>query len=402
MAKKRAPKSSSRGKSAKKPRSFLKKLFIFLFKLSLLGMVIGGIGLIYLDVQVKQKFEGKRWALPAKVYARPLELYPGQVLDRQALKAELKGLGYRFVNRADKPGMVEWASSRARVYTRGFSFPDADESAQRLLLTFRGDQLASIKDDRGQPVNLSRLEPILIGGIYPRDNEDRDLIRLDQAPQYLIDALIQIEDRDYYEHFGISLRGIARAMWVNIKAKRFVQGGSTLTQQLIKNFYMTSDRTLARKPMEIPMAVLLDLHYDKDEILEAYLNEVYLGQSGARAVHGFGLASQYYFAQPIHELKLHQVALLAGMVKGPSYYDPRRQPGRAKKRRDLVLKVLQEQGAISMKQRLDAEKQPLGVVKQKSLHKGGYPAYLDLVKRQLREEYPEEVLSSEGLRVFTS
>lgn len=164
---------------------------------------------------------------------------------------------------------------------------------------------------------LSRLEPILIGGIYPRDNEDRDLIRLDQAPQYLLDALIQIEDRDYYEHFGISLRGIARAMWVNVRAGRFIQGGSTLTQQLIKNFYLTSDRTLARKLMEIPMAVLLDLHYSKDEILEAYLNEVYLGQSGSRAVHGFGLASQYYFAQPINELKLHQVALLAGMVKGP-------------------------------------------------------------------------------------
>ncbi|PIE20852.1 MAG: penicillin-binding protein 1B [Neptuniibacter caesariensis] len=402
MAKKRVAKSSSRGRSTKKSRSFLKSLFVFLFKLSLVGMVIGGIGLIYLDVQVTQKFEGKRWALPAKVYARPLELYPGQTLDRQALKNELKGLGYRFVNQANQPGMVEWASSRARIYTRGFSFPDADEPAQQLLLSFRGDQLTAVKNNRGQAVSVSRLEPILIGGIYPRDNEDRELILLDQAPQYLIDALVQIEDRGYYEHHGISLRGIARAMWVNIKAKRFVQGGSTLTQQLIKNFYLTSERTLARKLMEVPMAVLLDLHYDKDEILQAYLNEVYLGQSGSRAVHGFGLASQYYFAQPIHELKLHQVALLAGMVKGPSYYDPRRHPERAKKRRNLVLKVLQEQGVISMKQRLDAEKKPLGVVRQKSLHKGGYPAYLDLVKRQLREEYSEEVLSSEGLRVFTS
>lgn len=402
MAKKRAPKSSSRGRSAKKPRSFLKKVIIFCLKLSLLGAVIGGIGLIYIDIQVKEKFEGKRWALPAKVYARPLELYAGQILDRQSLKEELKGLGYRFVNRADRPGMVEWASSRARIYTRGFSFPDSDESAKRLLLNFSGNQLASIRDQKGRDVSLSRLEPILIGGIYPQDNEDRDLIRLDQAPKALISALIQIEDRDYYAHFGISLKGIARAMVVNAKARRFVQGGSTLTQQLIKNFYLTSERTLARKLMEIPMAILLDLHYSKDEILEAYLNEVYLGQAGSRAVHGFGLASQYYFAQPINELKLHQVALLAGLVKGPSYYDPRRHPKRAKERRDLVLKVLQEQGLVSMKERLDAEKRSLGVVKQLSLHKGAYPAYLDLVKRQLREEYPEEVLSSEGLRVFTS
>jgi len=402
MAKKRAPKSSSRGRSSKKPRSFLKKILFLLLKISLLGLVLGGIGLIYLDMQVKNKFEGKRWALPAKVYARPLELYAGQVLDRAALKQELKGLGYRFVNRADRPGMVEWASSRARVHTRGFSFPDSDEPSRKLMLNFSGNQLMSIRDERGKNVSLSRLEPILIGGIYPKDNEDRDLIRLDQAPEALLSALIQIEDREYYNHFGISLKGIARAMVVNVKAGRFIQGGSTLTQQLIKNFYLTSDRTLARKLMELPMAVLLDFHYSKDEILEAYLNEVYLGQAGSRAVHGFGLASQYYFAQPINELKLHQVALLAGLVKGPSYYDPRRHPERAKTRRDLVLKVLQEQGVISMKARLDAEKRPLGIVKQRSLHKGAYPAYLDLVKRQLREEYPEEVLNSEGLRVFTS
>jgi penicillin-binding protein 1B len=402
MKKKRPSKRSNRGRGAKKSKGLLSKLLILLLKLSLLGLVIGGIGLIYLDVQIQQKFEGKRWALPAKVYARPLELYPGQVLDRAALKNELKGLGYRFVNRASQPGMVEWASTRARIHTRGFAFPDSDEPAKRLLVSFSGNQVASITDSQGRTVPLSRLEPILIGGIYPKDNEDRDLIRLDQAPEYLIEALVQIEDRDYYNHYGISLRGIARAMVVNVKSGRFVQGGSTLTQQLIKNFYLTSERTLARKLLEIPMAVLLDLHYSKDEILEAYLNEVYLGQSGSRAVHGFGLASQYFFAQPIHELKLHQVALLAGLVKGPSYYDPRRRPERAKERRDLVLKVLQEQGVITLQQRVAAEKRPLGVVKQRSLHKGAYPAYLDLVKRQLREEYPEEVLNSEGLRVFTS
>lgn len=402
MKKKRPSKTSNRGRKAKKSKGLLNKFLILLLKISLLGLVLGGIGLIYLDVQVQHKFEGKRWALPAKVYARPLELYPGQALERAALKNELKGLGYRFVNRASQPGMVEWASSRARIHTRGFTFPDSDEPAKKLLISFNGNQVSSITDSAGRPVPLSRLEPILIGGIYPKDNEDRDLIRLDQAPEYLKEALIQIEDRDYYQHFGISLRGIARAMWVNIQSGRYVQGGSTLTQQLIKNFYLTSDRTLARKLLEIPMAVLLDLHYSKDEILEAYLNEVYLGQSGSRAVHGFGLASQYFFAQPIHELKLHQVALLAGMVKGPSYYDPRRYPERAKQRRDLVLKVLHEQGVISLQQRVAAEKSALGVVKQRSLHKGAYPAYLDLVKRQLREEYPEEVLSSEGLRVFTS
>ncbi|MFW1677218.1 penicillin-binding protein 1B [Pontibacter sp. JAM-7] len=402
MAKKRASKSSrGRGRTSQ-ARGLSRRLLSLFLKLSLLGLVIVGVGLIYLDAQVRAKFEGKRWALPAKVYARPLELYPGQLLNRDDLKLELQGLGYRFVQRATAPGMVEWASSRARIHTRGFEFPDGAESARTLLLEFNGKTLQQIRDDSGRTVSLTRLEPILVGGIYPQDNEDRDLIRLEDAPPYLKEALIEVEDRNYYEHAGISLRGISRAMWVNLQAGRFVQGGSTLTQQLIKNFYLTSERSLARKLMEIPMALLLDMHYDKDEILEAYLNEVYLGQSGSRAVHGFGLASQYYFAQPINELDLHQVALLAGLVKGPSYYDPRRNPERAKARRDLVLKILQEQGVITLQQRTQAERKGLGVVQQRSLHKGAYPAYLDLVKRQLREEYPQEVLSSEGLKVFTS
>ncbi len=365
-------------------------------------MVVAGAGLVYLDAQVKAKFEGKRWALPAKVYARPLELFPGQNLSREDLKIELKGLGYQFTARAAQPGSAEWASSRARVYTRGFDFPDGPEDARKLLIEFSGNQLSAIRDASGRSLPLARLEPALIGGIYPRDNEDRDLIQLSEAPTYLVDALIAIEDRDYYSHYGVSPRGIARAMVANVKAKRFVQGGSTLTQQLIKNFYLSSERSLSRKLAEIPMAMLLDLHYSKDEILEAYLNEVYLGQEGARAIHGFGLASQYFFAQPIRELKLHQVALLAAMVKGPSYYDPRRHPQRATQRRNLVLRVLQEQGNITLAERMKAEKQSLGVVKQQSLLKGAYPAYMDLVKRQLREEYPEEALNSEGLRVFTA
>ncbi|MBQ0784643.1 MAG: penicillin-binding protein 1B [Amphritea sp.] len=405
MAKKRGAASSRSQKSRKtqpKKPSWKLRLFKLLLKLTLVVLVVAGAGLVYLDAQVKAKFEGKRWALPAKVYARPLELFPGQNLSREDLKIELKGLGYQFTARATQPGSAEWASTRARVFTRGFDFPDGPEDARKLLIEFSGEHLSAIRDESGRSLSLARLEPALIGGIYPRDNEDRDLIQLSEAPLYLVDALIAIEDRSYYSHYGVSPRGIARAMVANVKAKRFVQGGSTLTQQLIKNFYLSSERSLSRKLAEIPMAMLLDLHYSKDEILEAYLNEVYLGQEGARAIHGFGLASQYFFAQPIRELKLHQVALLAAMVKGPSYYDPRRHPQRATQRRNLVLKVLEEQGNITMAERLKAEKQPLSVVKQQSLLKGAYPAYMDLVKRQLREEYPEEALNSEGLRVFTT
>src|SRR5690554_4182538 len=402
MTKKRTTTAKRPASRQAKGPSRRRRLGGWLLKLAVVVSVMAGVGLIYLDAQVRSKFEGKRWALPAKVYARPLELYPGQALAMDELKQELRALGYRFEREANRPGSVEWASSRARIFSRGFNFPDGAEPSHNMLLTFSGDRVQSIQTRNGQQLPLVRLEPVLIGGIYPRSNEDRDLIKLEQAPPYLAQALVTVEDRAFYEHHGVSLKGIARAMWVNIRAGRFAQGGSTLTQQLIKNFYLTSDRTLSRKLLELPMAVLLELHYSKDEILEAYLNEVYLGQSGSRAIHGFGLASQYFFARPVTELELHQVALLVGMVKGPSWYDPRRHPERALKRRNLVLKMLFEQGHISQAEYEAARQRTLGVVKQRSLHKGLYPAYLDLVKRRLKEEYRDEDLASEGLRIFTT
>lgn len=403
MPKKRATNRQKGRRRVRKGRSFLSRIFRFLLKLGLLLALFAAVGLAYLDVQVKERFEGKRWALPAKVYARPLELYPGQVLATADLQRELRGLGYQFVATASRPGMAELTGSRALIHTRGFDFPDGQEPSRRLMLEFSSGQLVRMRDQLSESdLSLTRLEPILIGGIYPRSNEDRDLIRLQDAPPYLIDALIAVEDRSYYKHKGISIKGMSRAMVVNLKAGRFVQGGSTLTQQLIKNFYLTSDRTLSRKLLELPMAVLLDLRYEKDEILEAYLNEVYLGQQGSRAIHGFGLASEFYFGQPITELNLPQVALLVALVKGPSFYDPRRNQQRALDRRNLVLKMLVDQGDISVAQYEQAISQPLGVVQIGSLHKGAYPAYLDLVKRQLRESYRDEDLSSEGLMVYTA
>jgi penicillin-binding protein 1B len=170
-----------------------------------------------------------------------------------------------------------------------------------------------------------RLEPLLIGGIYPKNLEDRILINIDQVPPFLLETLVAVEDRDFYSHWGVSPKSIARAIWVNTSAGQMTQGGSTLTQQLVKNFYLTNERSLTRKLTEAMMAMLLELHYSKQEILEAYLNEVFVGQDGQRAVHGFGLASQFFFGQPLSELKLHQVALLVGMVKGPSL-QPAAQP----------------------------------------------------------------------------
>ncbi|MDG6401380.1 penicillin-binding protein 1B, partial [Pseudomonas quasicaspiana] len=217
-----------------------------------------------------------------------------------------------------------------------------------------------------------------------------------------LDTLVTVEDRDFYHHFGVSPKSIARAFWINASAGQMRQGGSTLTQQLVKNFYLTNERSLTRKLTEAMMAVLLEIHYSKQEILEAYLNEVFVGQDGQRAVHGFGLASQYFFSQPLSELKLHQVALLVGLVKGPSYYNPRRNPERALERRNLVLDLLEQQGVATAEVVAAAKKMPLGVTKTGSLADSSFPGFLDLVKRQLREDYRDEDLTEEGLRIFTS
>ena len=390
----------ARKRKASKKQGFWRRWSGLMIKLGLVGLVLLAGLTIYLDAVVQEKFSGKRWAVPAKVFARPLELYVGQQLSRDDFVAELSALGYRTSSAVRQPGQMSASASQVDVHTRGFQFFEGTEPSQRLSVRFNGRQVAALSGSN-DPV-MARMEPLMIGGIYPAHNEDRILVRLDQTPPYLVEALIATEDRDYFQHFGVSPKGIARAMYVNMVAGGVVQGGSTLTQQLVKNFYLTSERSLLRKGTEAIMAVLLELHYSKEEILEAYLNEVFLGQDGRRAVHGFGLASQYYFAQPLHELQLHQVALLVAMVKGPSYYNPRRHTERAKARRDLVIGMLAEQGMISPELAAEAQKQDLDVSVRGSMADTSYPAFMDLVKRQLKEDYRDEDLTSEGLRIFTS
>ncbi len=371
-------------------------------KLGLVGLVVLAVFAVYLDAVVQEKFSGKRWTVPAKVYARPLELFVGQKLSKADFLQELDALGYRRETSVNGPGTVSIAGNNLELHTRGFQFYESSEPAQRLRVRFSGDYVAGLNQANGGNLAVARLEPMLIGGLYPAHQEDRLLIKLEQLPPYLAETLVAIEDREFFNHFGVSPKGIARAVWINATAGQLRQGGSTLTQQLVKNFYLTNERTLARKATEAMMAVLLELHYDKKEILEAYLNEVFLGQDGQRAVHGFGLASQYFFSQPLSELKLEQVALLVGMVKGPTYYNPRRHPERALQRRNLVLDVLVEQGVVTQEQAAAAKQKPLGVTQRGSMADSSFPAFLDLVKRQLREDYREQDLTEEGLRIFTS
>jgi penicillin-binding protein 1B len=371
-------------------------------KLSLVGLVVLACFAVYLDSIVQEKFSGKRWTIPAKVYARPLELFVGQKLSRDDFLIELDALGYRRESVANGPGAASVNGNNVDLNTRGFQFYEGADPAQQIHVRFSGDYVADLTAANGSKLAVARLEPLMIGGLYPKNLEDRILIKLDQAPPYLLDTLVTVEDRDFYHHFGVSPKSIARAFWVNASAGQMRQGGSTLTQQLVKNFYLTNERSITRKLTEAMMAILLEIHYSKQEILEAYLNEVFVGQDGQRAVHGFGLASQYFFSQPLSELKLHQVALLVGLVKGPSYYNPRRNPDRALERRNLVLDLLEQQGVATPEAVAAAKKMPLGVTRTGSLADSSFPDFLDLVKRQLRQDYRDEDLTEEGLRIFTS
>lgn len=375
----------------------LRIALVLLIVAALLGYIF------WLDYKVRARFEGTRWALPAHVYARPLELYAGAALTGAELERELERLDYRFVRQVRRPGEVSRKGNVFDIYTRSFQFWDAPETATDLRIRIDNGRVQSlIGRDTAQPIDLIRLDPAQIASIYPSHREDRILVRLDEISPTLIDTLLVVEDREFYAHSGISTRSVVRALVANLKAGSVVQGGSTLTQQLVKNFYLSNERTLRRKLNEAVMALLLEMHYSKQEILEAYLNEVYLGQDGPRAIHGFGLASRFYFDRDLADLSVDQIALLVGLVKGPSYYDPRRNTHRAAARRDLVLDLMEQQGYLAGNDVLELKSKPLGIVRRKSTPVNAFPAFMDLVRRQLQRDYREEDLNSQGLSIFTT
>ena len=367
------------------------------FLITLLALIVFAI--VYMDAWLIEKFEGKKWSLPAIVYARPLELYEGREIGKKDVVLELKAAGYRQ-NKSTEPGTYQLDGQKLKIYQRRFYLPGKIQDAQTITLRFSHGRIAALTAGVSNGFSV-RLEPIEVGRIHPQKQEDRLLVSIDQVPQSLIDALIITEDRDFYSHMGVSPKAIARAIFSNVKEGKVVQGGSTLTQQLIKNFFLNSERSYLRKIVEAIMALLLEVHADKNDILEAYINEVFLAQNGGRAIHGFGLASQHFFGQPLDRLDVHQTALLVAMMKGPSYYNPIRHPDRAIARRNLVIKLMADHEKISQAKAEEAKQKPLGLLGSRELL-ASYPSYLDLVRRQLRRDYSEKALSTQGLRIFSN
>ena len=384
----------------KKKSSFLFKLF---WRLFFVGLVVLGAYAFYLDAQIKHEFSGNKWEVPAQIFARPLRLSKGEEITVQEVLDELSLLGYRKVTDADSSGEYSYRNGVLTVQRRAFHFPEGAEPQRHLVISWQGSRIKEIQDvSQGRAFGSVKLEPWLVTRMVSGSHEDRMLVSIDTTPDMLPKALTLVEDRNFYNHHGVAPLSILRALMANIAAGRTVQGGSTLTQQLVKNMFLTRERSIVRKAKEAIMAVIIDARYSKSEILEAYLNEVFLGQNGDMAVHGFGLASYFYFDRPANELSVPEIATLVAMIKGPSYYNPRRYPERVKERRDLVLRMLFDENEIDRSQYERYVSMPLGLASGASLASGKHPAFMEQVRRELNEILAEPSLRDSGVKVFTT
>lgn len=393
------------------------------------GLVLGILLLVALflyahklerDYNLAEELDGSLWALPARVYARPMELYDGAKVSLADIENELNLLKFqKLKNDEDQVLLLNQYQILeeknedgnfivVNYYADSFQFWDELVDARNIKVyfnknnlneVFRVDNVSTLEDN----IDYERLNPLHIASIYPQHKQDRLLVRLDEVPPILIDTLLSLEDRNFYSHYGVDFRGIARAFYVTVIQKSGKQGASTITQQFIKNHYLSNEQTISRKVKEILMAFMLEKHRTKEQILEAYLNEIYLGQDGQRAIHGFGLASEYYFNKKLMELDLHEIAMLLALVREPSIADPRKRPEYALQRRDFILQKMYDHYLIDERTLNLAQSLPLDVVsKDITSDRLKFPHFVDLVFQQLAEEYSKEDLTRDGLIIFTS
>jgi len=397
-----ASRKRSTSKRRKKSAGRTSRWLYFVLPVMLVGGLAVSAWCVWIDFQVRRDFEALQWALPGRIYARPLELYADAHLGQEEVTTYLQRLGYRQTAQARNQGEYTTSAGRVQIRTRRFTFWDGEEPARFIDVTFDGKRVRTLRGEYASELTLARLEPVEIAQINPDTGEDRLPLAMNDVPEHLIQALIAVEDQRFYSHWGVDPIGIARALVTNVLRGEIAQGGSTLTQQLVKNLYLTRERTLRRKIEEAVMALALELHFSKDQILTAYLNEVYLGQDGNRAIHGFALAAQHYFARPLNELSLDELALLAGLPRGASFYNPLRFPDRATSRRNVVLTRMRDLDYITSAEFDAASKAQLAVQSARPGNRGGYPSFMELVYRDIARDYDQEALRTEGLRIFTT
>jgi penicillin-binding protein 1B len=394
------PPRKGKGKGSKPRRKH--RWFWLLVKLAIIFAVLLAIYGVYLDQKIRSRIDGKVWQLPAAVYGRMVNLEPDMAISKKEMVRLLTATQYRQVTAMTRPGEFTVQANSIEMIRRPFDFPDSKEGQVRARLTFDGDHLETIENiENNRQFGFFRLDPRLITMLSSPNGEQRLFVPRSGFPDLLVDTLLATEDRHFYEHDGVSLYSIGRAVLANLTAGRTVQGASTLTQQLVKNLFLSSERSYWRKANEAYMAVLMDARYSKDRILELYMNEVYLGQSGDNEIRGFPLASLYYFGRPVEELSLDQQALLVGMVKGASIYNPWRNPKLSLERRNLVLRLLQQQNVIDQELYDMLSARPLGVQPR-----GGVispqPAFMQMVRQELQAKLGDKVKDLSGVKIFTT
>jgi penicillin-binding protein 1B len=358
---------------------------------------------LWLSRDLGARLAERALAVPSRVYARPLVLVPGARVSERVVATHLRAAGYRAAAHAP-PALGEyWLGARRwQIGRRGFRYPDGFEpEGVASVVLDRAGVIEGIRGPDGRPLRALFLDPELLAVLHGSAGQDRRLVPLAKIPNTLIDAVLAAEDQRFYEHHGVDWVRLGGALVSNVRARRTVQGGSTLTQQLVKNLYVGSERTLWRKLREACLAILLEWRNDKAEILEAYLNQIYLGQNGALAIHGVERAAQHYFGKGVEALTLEEAALLAALIPAPNRYTPLRHPERARQRRDLVLRLMREQGRIGPEAERAARAQPIRLARAQPPPSPG-SFFVSWLRRDVEERLGATALSEGGLSVFST
>jgi len=376
-------------------------------KYTLLIFILGGVVLAiyagYLSAQVEKRFSARRWSIPSTVYSDTTLLYPGQRLNPSLFNQKLVNLGYRRVHHLpSRKGEIRIGLDALDIFLNDLKTPWTQRQGLLVQIGFSEKRIGTIsRMDNGETLPILELEPEEIMQFFGQERERRQLISIEQVPEHLIQAVLAAEDHRFFQHYGVDLRGILRALITNLRHGSFRQGGSTLTQQLAKNYFLTPARTITRKFKEVMLSVIIELKYDKREILEIYLNEIYLGQKGSVAINGFGEAAYFYFGKPVKQLTLSEAAIIAGLIKAPNHYSPYRDITRCRSRRDAVLQAMRRREWITEAALQTALKQPIKAVGFIASDTKA-PYFIDYLTEQLNTLYRPQDLSSLGLSVYTT
>lgn len=360
-----------------------------------------------LEDEVVARFSNKHWTIPSIVYSDSTTIYPGQKITDIGLMERLARLNYHRVNPGSVTARGEYSldreHGRLEIFLHSFHYPYSSFPGQLVSMRISPVQtIIGIEDlATHQQLYSIELEPEMLGAIFQGAWEQRRIVPLSEIPTAFIDAVLAAEDHRFYEHHGIDLVRTAKAAWIDFSAGHVVQGGSTLTQQLMKNFFLTSRRDWHRKVKEALMAYIAEQRYSKDEILENYLNDIYLGQRGREGIYGIWEASEFYFSKEPRDLSIAEMATIAGMIRSPNHFNPVRHTAEAQRRRNEVLGSMLQDGYISKAAYDTAVTEPLRA-REPFNESNDAPYFVDYVKHELAARYPPSVLTGEGLRIFTT